>query len=192
MPPAGSRPCRIGECEVDQLRAQVEAGPEADADAPSRFRLCDIRKWILESFGVHYPLEGVRKLLRRLGFRRMPPRPLHRTADLAAQDEFRNNFSELAKDAAGGATGPIEIGVQDESRVGQQGMLSRIWARKGHTTPDPPRLALRVLLTLLCRVPGSRAGRGACQPTSEHNRNEPALGRHQRAGRTRQPRRARP
>ena len=131
MPPAGGRPCRLGACEPDQLRARVEAGPEAEADAPSRFRPCDIRNWILETFGVHYSLEGVRKLLRRLGFRHMSPRPLHPKADLAAQDEFRNNFSELAKDAAGGATGPIEIWVQDESRVRQQGMLSRIWASKG-------------------------------------------------------------
>ena len=80
---------------------------------------------------MHYSLEGVRRLLRRLGFRHISPRPLHPGADLAAQDEYRNNFSELTKDAAAGATGPIEIWVQDESRVGQQGMLSRIWARKG-------------------------------------------------------------
>ena len=68
----------------------------------------------------------------------MSPRPLQPKAHLAAQDEFRNNFSEFAKGAAGGATGPIEIWVQDESRVGQQGMLSRIWAGKG-TRPRIPR-----------------------------------------------------
>ena len=68
----------------------------------------------------------------------MSPRPLHPKADLAAQDDFRNNFIALAEAAAGDATGPIEIWVQDESRVGQQGMLSRVWARKG-TRPRIPR-----------------------------------------------------
>ena len=138
MPPAGGRPCRLGASELEQLREQVEAGPEPEADAPSRFRLSDIRDWILEVFGLRYSLEGVRKILRRLGFRHMSPRPLHPKADLAAQDDFRNNFSELAEEAAGDATGPIEIWVQDESRVGQHGMLSRVWARKG-TRPRIPR-----------------------------------------------------
>ena len=103
MPPAGSRPCRLEESELDQLRARVEAGPEAEV--PSRFRPCDIRNWILETFGVHYSLEGVRKLLRRLGFRHMSPRPLHRKADIEAQEDFCQNFRELAKDAAAEATG---------------------------------------------------------------------------------------
>ncbi len=100
-------------------------------------RLWDIRKWILETFRLHYSLEGVRKLLRRLGFRHMSPRPLHPKAELAAQDEFRKNFRELAEEAAGDATRPIEIRVQDESRVGQQGMLSRVWARKGTRSRIP-------------------------------------------------------
>ncbi len=137
-PDAACRPCRLDECQLDQLRARVEAGPAAEADAPSRLRLCDIRKWILETFRVRYSLEGVRKLLRRQGFRHMSPRPLHPKAKLGAQDEFRNKFSELAEEAAGDATGPIEIWVQDESRIGQQGMLSRVWARKG-TRPRIPR-----------------------------------------------------
>ena len=100
-------------------------------------RLWDIRKWILETFRLHYSLEGVRKLLRRLGFRRMSPRPLHPKAELAALEEFRKNFRELAGEAAGDATRPIEIWVQDESRVGQQGMLSRVWARKGTRSRIP-------------------------------------------------------
>ena len=92
---------------------------------------------IAATFSVRYSLEGVRKLLRRLGFRHISPRPLHPRADLAAQEDFRRNFSQLAATAADGA-GPIEIWFQDEARAGQQGMLSRVWARKG-TRPRIPR-----------------------------------------------------
>ena len=133
----GSR-CRLSDEQQETVREWVEAGPEPEADAPSRFRLCDIMKRIGEEFGIEYSLEGVRQLLLRLDFRHMSPRPLHPKAELAAQDDFPNNFSALAEAAAGDATGPIEIWVQDESRVGQQGMLSRVWARKG-TRPRIPR-----------------------------------------------------
>ncbi len=51
-------------------------------------------------------------------------------AYLEAQEAFLNNFRELAQNAAGEATGPIEIWVQDESRVGEQGIMRKIWARK--------------------------------------------------------------
>ena len=138
MRPAGERPCRLSEPQLALLQEWLEAGPSPGADAPSRFRLCDIAKWILNILGVRYSLEGVRKLLLRMGFEHLSPRPLQPKADLAAQDEFRNNFSELAEDAAGEATGSIEIWVRDESRVGQQGMLSRVWARRG-TRPRIPR-----------------------------------------------------
>ena len=137
LPRGGSR-CRLSEEQQETVRKWVEAGPQPEDEAPSRFRLSDIVKRIKAVFGIQYSLEGVRQLLLRLGFRHVSPRPLHPKAELAAQDDFRNNFRELAEEAAGDATGPIEIWVQDESRVGQQGMLSRVWARKG-TRPRIPR-----------------------------------------------------
>ena len=138
MPPSGGRPCRLDASQLEKLCEWVEAGPQPEGPAPSRLRLCDIAEKIQDAFGLRYSLEGVRQLLLRLGFQHLSPRPLHPKADLEAQDDFRNNFSELAEEAAGEATGPIEVWVQDESRVGQHGMMSRIWARKG-TRPRIPR-----------------------------------------------------
>ncbi len=86
-------------------------------------------------YGIRW--KGVRKLPRRLGFRHLSPRPLHPKADLAAQEDFRRYFSQLAATAADGA-GPVEIWFQDEARAGQQGVLSRVWARKG-SRPRIPR-----------------------------------------------------
>ena len=133
----GGRRCRLSARQLEMVADWIDAGPEVGADVPSRFRLRDIVERIAAAFSVRYSLEGVRKLLRRLGFRHISPRPLHPKADLAAQEDFRWNFSQLAASAAGGAV-TIEIWFQDEARAGQQGMLSRVWARKG-TRPRIPR-----------------------------------------------------
>ena len=134
----GGRRCRLSAILLEMVAGSVDAGPEVGVDVPSRFRLRDIVERIAAVFSVRYSLEGVRKLLRRLGFRHVSPRPLHPKADLAAQEAFCRNFSPLATAAAGGA-GTIEIWFQqDEARAGRQGMLSRVWARKG-TRPRIPR-----------------------------------------------------
>ena len=86
----------------------IDADLDFGADVPSRFRLRDIVERIATIFSVRYSLKGVRKLLCRLGFRYVSPRPLHPKADLAAQEDFRWSFSQLAAAAAGGA-GMIEI-----------------------------------------------------------------------------------
>ena len=53
---------------------------------------------------------------------------------------FQKNFPALAKEALGErASGkPVEVWFQDEARVGQQGTLTRIWARRG-SRPRAPR-----------------------------------------------------
>ena len=49
------------------------------------------------------------------------------------------NFAELARAALPEAAKdkPLEVWFQDEARVGQQGTLARLWARKGSRPPAP-------------------------------------------------------
>lgn len=56
-----------------------------DAGEPCCWRVADIRERILDRFGVRCSIEGVRRLIRRLGFRRLSPRPIHPQADPQAQ-----------------------------------------------------------------------------------------------------------
>src|SRR5918994_4998479 len=53
---------------------------------------------------------------------------------------FQKKFAELVKQAlpARAVGKPIEIWFQDEARVGQQGTLTRVWAKRG-TRPRAPR-----------------------------------------------------
>ena len=82
----------------------------------------------------------VGKQLKALGYARLSVRPQHPKADPEAQEAFKKNFAEavaaaLPEHARGK---PIEVWFQDEARVGQQGTLTRIWARRG-TRPRAPR-----------------------------------------------------
>ena len=78
-------------------------------------------------------------ILRRLGLVRLSARPHHPRSDAEAQAVYKN-FADLARarlpDEALGK--PPEIWFQDEARVGQQGTLTRLWARKG-TRPRAPK-----------------------------------------------------
>ena len=82
----------------------------------------------------------VGKYLAALGYRRLSVRPRHPKADPEAQDGFQKNFREAVAaaipEAARGK--PLEVWFQDEARVGQQGTLTRVWAKRG-TRPRAPR-----------------------------------------------------
>jgi transposase len=118
------------EAEVDTW---VETGPDLAKDGVVRWRRVDLLERIKDQFGVTFHVRSVGKLLRRLNFRRMSVRPQHPESDEAAQEAFKKNFADLARaaipDSAVGK--PIEFWWQDEARVGQQGTLTRIWARRG-------------------------------------------------------------
>lgn len=127
----GGSSCRLSEEVVTMIGRYVEAGPPRRTSSPSRWRLCDLAAMIREVFGVGYSLEGVRQLLQRLGLHWISPRPIHPRADPGAQEAFRRNFRSLVRDAAGKASGPIEIWFQDEARIGQMGTMRNLWARRG-------------------------------------------------------------
>ena len=52
----------------------------------------DLRKWIEKQFGVLYSLDGVYKLLRRLGYSWLMPRPRHANADPEARADFKKKL----------------------------------------------------------------------------------------------------
>jgi len=89
---------------------------------------------------MDFTLEGVRRMIHCLDFRHMSPRPIHPRAKPEDQENFRQNFQQLAMAALPeGVSGKdVLVYFQDEARIGQKGMLSRVWARKG-TRPRIPR-----------------------------------------------------
>ena len=131
--PRGESAGRLDDGQIGELVRVLAAGPGPERDGVVRWRLRNLLDWIERSFGVAYSVEGVRRLVRRPGFRHVSPRPFHTRSDPAAQEKFRRESGELAMETAprGVDPGKVEIWFQDEARAGQKGMLARLWARKG-------------------------------------------------------------
>ncbi len=61
--------------QVARVASWQEAKADPDAGALSRWTTADIRDRIMDGFGVHCTIKGVRRLMRRIGFRHVFPRP---------------------------------------------------------------------------------------------------------------------
>lgn len=71
--------------------ARVEAGP-TDDEPVCGFTGRYLQRTLEEEFGVVYSLDGVYELLRRHGYTKLMPRPVHEDTDPVAQDDFKKNF----------------------------------------------------------------------------------------------------
>jgi transposase len=72
----------------------VDAGP---FDAKATLYGRDIQRILEKDFGVIYTLDGVYKLLHRLGYSCLKPRPRHEKADPQLQDAFKKTLQESWK-----------------------------------------------------------------------------------------------
>ena len=146
-----------------QQRAEVgrwlEDGPGPGVPAWTLGLLMERIKAVL---GVVMSLEAVRQLVRGLGFRKLSPRPVHPKAKPQAQEDFRRNFSGMAMSVLPEGTDPASVDVwcQDEARVGQKGMLARVWARRGSRpqVPRDHRYGYCYLFSAICPEAGAAVG----------------------------------
>ncbi|MGH9807239.1 MAG: IS630 family transposase [Terriglobia bacterium] len=126
--------------QLAELAGLVEAGPDPARHGVVRWRRVDLRDELERRFGVALHERSVGKLLAKLGYRRLSVRPRHPQTDEEAQQAFKKNFAATvaAKLPDHAKDKPIEIWFQDEARIGQQGTLTRVWAKRG-TRPRAPR-----------------------------------------------------
>lgn len=80
--------CKLTADEQRQLCAMLDAGPEP-GDGLAAYNGPIIRAKINERFGRLYTLDGVYKLLHRLGYNDLMPRTTHPDTDPAAQEAFK-------------------------------------------------------------------------------------------------------
>jgi transposase len=78
----------LAAAEVEQLKARIDAGP-ASEDGVCTLRGKDVQRILEEEFGKIRKLGAVYKLLHKLGYSSLAPRPQHRHADPAAQEAFK-------------------------------------------------------------------------------------------------------
>ena len=130
------RPRLLTPKQDEELYKIAVKGPDLDKDGVVRWRCVDLVKQSVSRFNVPevHP-STMAKWLHRLRLRKLTARPFHPKKDEAAQQEFKENFKNIVSEALPSDVKekamPIEFWFQDEARVGQQGMLSRIWAPIG-------------------------------------------------------------
>jgi len=117
--------------QEQQMRQRIDAGPTA-ADGVCSLRGVDVKRFLQQEFGLVRSLAAVYRLLHGLGYSYLRPRPRHRLADPEAQAAFRRELPDrLRAIAAAHPDKRLRVYFQDESRFGQQGTLTNVWARKG-------------------------------------------------------------
>jgi transposase len=114
-----------------QVCQRLEAGPTPE-DQVCSLRGVDVQRILATEFGVLRSLPGIYHLLHRLGYSYLRPRPRHRRADLSAQTQFKVDLpSRLQALREAHPQQKLRVYFQDESRFGQHGTTTNVWARRG-------------------------------------------------------------
>lgn len=82
------KPPKLAKDRHEQLKTRLDAGA-LETDGVCTLRAADVKRILENEFNVVYSLKGVYKLLHRLGYSCLAPRPRHKLTDAAAQDAFK-------------------------------------------------------------------------------------------------------
>jgi transposase len=93
-PRPGARP-KLAWDQQAAFRRRLEGGPRPE-DKACRLAGREIRRILHREFGADYTLNGTYRLLHRLGYACLKPRPRHRKSDPAAQEAFKQAFPLLS------------------------------------------------------------------------------------------------
>jgi transposase len=139
---------------------RIDAPPRPE-DGVGTLRGVDIRGILEREFAAPYSLDGVYKLLDRLEYSSLMPRPQHEQADPELQAIFKEVVVDQVQAIAESHPGEeVQVWHQDEARFGQQGTISRVWARRGsrpRRVRQNGRTSLYVL-TAVCAAVGAAVG----------------------------------
>lgn len=86
--PRSGRPVKLSTYKYEHFCARVDAGPNS-SDQTATLYGRNIQHILDKEFGVIYTIDGVYKLLHRLGYSCLKPRPRHAKADPEAQEAFK-------------------------------------------------------------------------------------------------------
>lgn len=73
----GGRPALINPEVQEHLKEVLVAGPDPEKDAVIRWRIVDLQAWLKHEHRVECGQEAVRRMVHKLGFRKMTARPQH-------------------------------------------------------------------------------------------------------------------
>ena len=86
--PQTGQPVKLSPQELQRFGARMAAGPTPADEGLCTLRGADAVRILEQEFGKSYTLSGVYKLLHRLGFSCLSPRPVHRKNDPQAMRQW--------------------------------------------------------------------------------------------------------
>jgi transposase len=158
--PHPGRPKFLTADQEHTLGQRLDAGPRPE-DGVCTLRARDVQRILESEFGVLYTLGGVYELLHRLGFSSLMPRPCHKDADPEAREEFKKKVNEQIEEIRRAHPDKeVQVWFEDEARFGQQGTLTRVWARRGSRPTAVRQTQYQSLwvLTAVCLATGEARG----------------------------------
>jgi len=121
----------LTEEQLSVVRKRVDAGP-TEEDAVCSLRGKDFQRILAKEFGLLRSLSSVYWLLHRLGYSCLRPRPRHRKNHPEVMNAFQSDWPERHEAiAAAHPEKRLRVYFQDESRFGQQGTTTNVWAQRG-------------------------------------------------------------
>ncbi len=90
---------RLNPDQLQWLRQRIDEGPSPE-DQVCVFHAGDLQRIIKERFGICYSIRSIQRLLRKLGYRYLKPRPEHPKGDPQARVAFKKKLvlcSETSK-----------------------------------------------------------------------------------------------
>lgn len=129
--PRSGRPRLLSPEHYPRLKQRLDDPPRPE-DGLCVLRGADVQRILRQEFGVVIGRQAVYDLLHQLGYSSLMPRPQHEDANPEVQELFKEVVVEqIAAIADGHPDREVRIHFQDEARFGQQGTLTRVWARRG-------------------------------------------------------------
>ena len=129
--PRSGRPRLLDPEHYPRLKRRLDEPPRPE-DGTCVLRGADVQRILRQEFGAAMGRQAVYDLLHQLGYSSLMPRPQHEEADPEVQEFFKEIVVEqIEAIAEQHPDREVRIHFQDEARFGQQGTLTRVWARRG-------------------------------------------------------------
>jgi transposase len=94
--PRRGQPTKLFTDRQAAFEARVEAGPQPE-DRICRFRLQDLQRILREEFAADYSLSGVSRLMHRLDYAYLCPRPRHKKNDPTVMEQWKAQAPFLSR-----------------------------------------------------------------------------------------------
>lgn len=94
--PRPGQPKKLTADQEKEVSEWIEKGPTLESDGVTRFRIKDLKVRLLDRFGVKYSVSGVKKLVHRLGFSSIKPRPRHPQNDPKKMKKWKKKTAPQA------------------------------------------------------------------------------------------------